>query len=166
MPVAAIVMLGRAPHADPFSSTSAQDRAAVEHALVTTETMEFAERAVTTLSGGERARVALARALATQAPVLLADEPTAALDPRHQLTVMELLRAAAHAGNAILAIMHDLSLAARFADRVLVMDHGVLVADGSSAEALTPERLATVFGIEATTVDVGDKRVPIASRAL
>jgi iron complex transport system ATP-binding protein len=62
--------------------------------------------------------------------------------------------------------MHDLSLAARFADRVLVMDHGVLVADGSSAEALTPERLATVFGIEATTVDVGDKRVPIASRAL
>jgi iron complex transport system ATP-binding protein len=166
MPVAAIVMLGRAPHADPFSSTSVQDRAAVEHALITTETMEFSERAVTTLSGGERARVALARALATQAPVLLADEPTAALDPRHQLTVMELLRGAAHAGNAILAIMHDLSLAARFADRVLVMDHGALVADGPPAEALTPERLAEVFGIEATTVEVGGKRMPIASRAL
>jgi iron complex transport system ATP-binding protein len=166
MPVAAIVMLGRAPHADPFSSTSAQDRAAVEHALIATETMEFSERAVTTLSGGERARVALARALATQAPVLLADEPTAALDPRHQLTVMELLRDAAHAGNAILAIMHDLSLAARFADRVLVMDRGVLVADGPPAEALTPERLAKVFGIEATTVEVGDRRVPIATRAL
>jgi iron complex transport system ATP-binding protein len=166
MPVAAIVMLGRAPHADPFSSTSPQDRAAVERALITTETMEFSGRAVTTLSGGERARVALARALATQAPVLLADEPTAALDPRHQLTVMELLRAAAHAGNAILAIMHDLSLAARFADRVLVMDHGALVANGPPAEALTPERLAKVFGIEATTVEVGDRRVPIATRAL
>ena len=166
MPVAAIVMLGRAPHADPFSSTSAQDRAAVEQALVTTETMEFAERAVTTLSGGERARVALARALATQAPVLLADEPTAALDPRHQLTVMGLLHNAARAGNAILAIMHDLSLAARFADRVLVVDHGALVADGSPDEALSPERLAEVFGIEATTVEVGDKRVPIASRAI
>jgi iron complex transport system ATP-binding protein len=166
MPVAAIVMLGRAPHTDPFASTSAQDRAAVEHALVTTETMEFAERAVTTLSGGERARVALARALATQAPVLLADEPTAALDPRHQLTVMGLLHDAARAGNAILAIMHDLSLAARFADRVLVMDHGALVADGSAGEALSPERLAKVFGIEATTVEVGDKRVPIASRAI
>jgi iron complex transport system ATP-binding protein len=138
----------------------------VEHALITTETMEFSERAVTTLSGGERARVALARALATQAPVLLADEPTAALDPRHQLTVMELLRDAAHAGNAILAIMHDLSLAARFADRVLVMDHGTLVADGPPAEALSSERLAEVFGIEATTVEVGDKRVPIASRAI
>ncbi len=166
MPVAAIVMLGRAPHADPFSSASAQDRAAVERALITTETMEFAERAVTTLSGGERARVALARALATQAPVLLADEPTAALDPRHQLTVMELLRSAARAGNATLAIMHDLSLAARFADRVLVMDRGALVADDPPAEALAPERLAAVFGIEATTVEVGDKRVPIASRAI
>jgi iron complex transport system ATP-binding protein len=121
---------------------------------------------VTTLSGGERARVALARALATQAPVLLADEPTAALDPRHQLTVMELLRDAARGGNAILAIMHDLSLAARFADRVLVMDHGALVADGPPAEALAPERLAAVFGIEAQFAELGGKRVPIALRAL
>jgi iron complex transport system ATP-binding protein len=121
---------------------------------------------VTTLSGGERARVALARALATHAPLLLADEPTAALDPRHQLTVMELLGNAARSGNAILAVMHDLSLAARFADRVLVVDHGALVADGPPAEALTPERLARVFGIEATTVTVDGKSVPIASRAL
>jgi iron complex transport system ATP-binding protein len=166
MSVAAIVMLGRAPHADPFSSTSADDRAAVEHALAMTETEAFADRAVTTLSGGERARVALARALATQAPVLLADEPTASLDPRHQLTVMELLRTAARAGNAILAIMHDLTLAARFADRVLVMDRGALVADGSPSQALAPERLAAVFGIEAVIVEVDNKRVPVAGRAL
>ena len=166
MPVASIVMLGRAPHADPFSSTTPEDRAAVAHALATTETDVFADRPVTTLSGGEKARVALARALATQAPVLLADEPTAALDPRHQLVVMELLRAAARGGNAILAILHDLTLAARFADRVLVMNEGRIVADSTPGEALAAERLAAVFGIEVATVTVGDKHVPIAGRAL
>jgi iron complex transport system ATP-binding protein len=166
MTVESIVALGRAPHADAFSSTSPDDRAAVAHALAMTETEVFAQRAVTTLSGGEKARVALARALATQAPVLLADEPTAALDPRHQLIVMELLRTAAHSGNAILAITHDLTLAARFADRVLVMNEGRIVADDAPADALTPERLAAVFGIEAATIEVGNKRVPIAGRAL
>jgi len=166
MSVAAIVMLGRAPHGDALSGATPDDRAALAEALAVTETRGFAERAVTTLSGGEKARVALARALATRAPVLLADEPTAALDPRHQLVVMELLRNAARNGNAILAIMHDLTLAARFADRVLVMNEGRIVAEGPPAEALAPERLASVFGVESVTVTVGDKRVPIAGRAL
>ena len=166
MGVEAIVMLGRTPHGDGFSAVTPDDRAAVANALAVTETEGFAERAVTTLSGGEKARVALARALATQAPVLLADEPTAALDPRHQLVVMELLREAARNGNAILAIMHDLTLAARFADRVLVMSEGKIVAEGPPAEALTPDQLASVFGVEGVTVLIGDKRVPIARRAL
>jgi iron complex transport system ATP-binding protein len=166
MSVESIVMLGRAPHADAYSSATPEDRAAVVRALATTETQGFAERAVTTLSGGEKARVALARALATQAPVLLADEPTAALDPRHQLTVMDLLQQAAHAGGAVLAIMHDLTLASRFADRIVVMDRGAIVADAGPAEALSSERLAAVFGIEATTVQVDNKSVPIAGRAL
>jgi iron complex transport system ATP-binding protein len=166
MNVESIVMLGRAPHADAFSDATPHDRAAVAHALAVTETQGFAERPVTTLSGGEKARVALARALATQAQVLLADEPTAALDPRHQLVVMELLHSAARNGNAILAIMHDLTLAARFADRVLVMNEGRIVAEGPPAEALASELLASVFGVEAVTVPVGDKLVPIAGRAL
>jgi iron complex transport system ATP-binding protein len=166
MSVESIVMLGRAPHGDPFSSTSPEDRSAVARALATTETLVFAQRAVTTLSGGEKARVALARALATQAPVLLADEPTASLDPRHQLVVMELLRAAARDGNAIFAIVHDLTLAARFADRVLVMDRGRIVAEGPPEDALTIDRLAAVFGIDAAIVAIGDKHVPIAGRAL
>ena len=164
--VAEVVALGRAPHADPFSRTTEADRAAVRHALAATEIEALAQRSVTTLSGGERARVALARAFATEAAVLLADEPTVSLDPRHQLTVMSLLRDAARRGVAVLAVAHDLALAARFADRVLVMERGRLVADAPPGEALSVERIAAVFGVDAVMVDAGDVMVPLARRAL
>jgi iron complex transport system ATP-binding protein len=166
MPVAAIVALGREPHSDPFARATEADRAAVAHALAATGTEAFAARIVTTLSGGERARVALARALATEAPLLLADEPTAALDPRHQLVVMDLLRDAAHKGNAVLAIMHDLTLAARFADRVIVMERGRLVADDVPGVALAAERVASVFGVDITTIELDGAQVPLPHRAL
>jgi len=161
MPVAAIVALGRLPHADPYSGLTAGDRAAVTEAMEATGVTAFADRMVTTLSGGERARVALARALATQAPVLLADEPTVSLDPRHQLVVMDLLRRASRDG-AVLTVVHDLTLAARFCDRVLIMESGTIAFDGSADDALSPQRIAAVFGVDAVTVDTGEGRVPIA----
>jgi iron complex transport system ATP-binding protein len=164
--VADVVALGRHPHADPLGRVSDADRAAVAEALDMTETRALAARPVTTLSGGERARVALARALATQAAVLLADEPTVSLDPRHQLTVMNLLREAARAGGAVLAVVHDLALAARFAGRVLVMDRGRIVADAQPAQALTAARIAAVFGVEVAIVDAGDGPVPVARRPI
>ena len=164
--VAAIVALGRHPHADAFVSLSDEDRAAVGRALSATAIEAWAGREVTTLSGGERARVALARALATQARVLLADEPTMSLDPRHQLLVMELLARVAREGGAVLAIVHDLGLAARYAGRVLMMERGRLVADGTPREVLTPERIAAVFAVEAFIMETAVGPTPILERPI
>jgi len=166
MAVAAVVALGRHPHADAFSPLSDADRAAVSRALAATAVEPLAARPVTTLSGGERARVALARALATEAPILLADEPTMSLDPRHQLVVMDLLARAAYDGGAVLAIVHDLALAARFADRVVMMDRGRLVADGAARDVLDPERIAAVFGVDAVITDSAVGPIPILRRPL
>jgi len=150
LPARDIVALGRYPHGatDP-ARLSPRDAEAVLRAMQAVDVMEFSDRRVTELSGGERSRVALARALAVEAPVILADEPTASLDPRHQIDVMKNLRATADKGVLVIVVTHDLGLAARFADHVLVLREGRLVSQGAPAEALSEQVMADVFRISA-----------------
>lgn len=133
-------------------------------ALVDVEADHLADRGVAEMSGGERARVLLARALTTEAAALLVDEPIAGLDPEAQLMVLELLRKRVDGGQAVLASLHDLPLAARFADRVVVLDHGRVVADGAPLDALTPDVLRQVFGLSARWVDGPDGPLLSAGR--
>ena len=150
LPARDIVALGRYPHGvtDPARLTP-KDSDAVLRAMQATDVVEFSDRRVTELSGGERSRVALARVLAVEAPVILADEPTASLDPRHQIDVMKNLRTAADNGVLVIVVTHDLGLAARFADHALVLSEGRLVSQGAPGEALSEQVMANVFRIKA-----------------
>ena len=149
LPVESVVALGRLPHGEEPDRLPKPGREAVAAALLSVGLQGFETRPAAALSGGERARMLLARALATQAPALLADEPVAALDPRHQLIVLDVLKAHAHAGATVVAILHDLNLAARFADRIVLLNQGKLEASGSPEAVLTEARLASSFGIRA-----------------
>ena len=150
LPARDVVALGRYPHGatDP-ARLSPRDAEAVLRAMQVADVMEFRERPVTELSGGERSRVALARVLAVEAPVILADEPMASLDPRHQIDVMKSLRAVADTGTLVIVVTHDLGLAARFADTVTVLSEGHLASQGPPAQALSDQVMADVFRISA-----------------
>jgi iron complex transport system ATP-binding protein len=150
LPARDIVALGRIPHGatDP-ARLAAKDADAVLRAMQATDVIGLGERRVTELSGGERSRIALARVLAVEAPVMLADEPTASLDPRYQIDVMTNLRNAADGGMLVIVVTHDLGLAARFADTVLVLSEGRLVSTGAPTEALSEKVMNDVFRISA-----------------
>ncbi|MGI5454268.1 heme ABC transporter ATP-binding protein [Streptomyces sp. CA-249302] len=136
-----VVRMGRAPHA----TSPAEDDLAVVQAMSATEVTPFARRPFSALSGGERARVALARVLAQQAPLLLLDEPTAALDLKHQELVLRLCRERARQGDGVVVVLHDLGLAAAYAHRVAMLCAGRVAAEGPPAEVFTESRLSEVY---------------------
>jgi iron complex transport system ATP-binding protein len=147
MPVRDVVMLGRGPHRGGVGGPTKADDAAVDRAMRAASVDGLVDRDALQLSAGERARVLLARALAVEAGILLVDEPAAALDPLHQLEVMDLLQRQAREGVAVLAVIHDLAMAARYMDRLVLMGKGRVIADGPPAEVLTEAAVRSAFGV-------------------
>ncbi len=145
----AVVALGRLPHQPPGAGESAADTQAIDAALAAMDVTHLAPRPVLEMSGGERARVLVARALAQEPSVLLADEPAAGLDPAHQLALFAHFAALAGAGRTVVVALHDLSLAARFCHRIVLMHGGRVVATGTPQDVLTAQHLAAVYRIDA-----------------
>jgi iron complex transport system ATP-binding protein len=143
MRVDALVALGRLPH----RASPSRDVQAVERAMAAADIVHLRARTVAQISGGERMRVLLARALAVEGDLLLADEPTAALDPLHQLQAMELLRASVAQGRGVVVVLHDLALAMRFCDRLVLLGEGGVLAEGPPAAVLTDANIARAYGV-------------------
>ncbi|GMR12501.1 MAG: heme ABC transporter ATP-binding protein [Gemmatimonadota bacterium] len=146
MTVRELVSMGRYPHLGPFRPEGDEDRAAVSDALERCDAAQLAPRYVSTLSGGEFQRVRIARALAQNPRSLALDEPTASLDIRHEMSILQLLRESADSGLTVLLITHHLNLAARFADRMLLLSEGSVAAQGSPEEVLREGVLGEVYG--------------------
>jgi iron complex transport system ATP-binding protein len=157
--------MGRAPHLRLLQQEGAADFAIARRAMLATETWDLAERPVGELSGGERQRVVVARALAQETPVLLLDEPTAHLDIGHQGGVLELMRGLAGGGKAVLAVVHDLSLAAHYCDRLVVLKAGRVVAAGTPGDVLRPALLREVYGVPVAVVPHPQTGRPVVAPA-
>mgnify|MGYP003644030702 FL=1 len=160
--VSEVVAMGRSPWAR--SLESRDDVAVVNEALEVTDVAHLGDRRYTTLSGGEKARVSLARVLAQHTPVVFLDEPTAALDLRHQEDVMRVARSMAEDGRAVVVVLHDLSLAGAYSDRLALIAHGALDAIGTPSEVLTAERVERVYGLAVELRDVGGHPVVVPRR--
>lgn len=150
-----LVAMGRNPHLGPFRPEGDEDRRQIERALAMTDLASLADRPIPELSAGEWRRALIARALAQETPGLLLDEPTANLDIAHQLELLELLRNLTREGRAVLTALHDLSLASRYCDRLLVLSGGRIAAEGPPRAVLTEAHLAEFFGIRAKVRETG-----------
>ena len=148
-----LVEMGRTPYVPRFGAMDEADHDAVQRAMERTEVVEFADRAVTEISGGERSRVLLARALAQETPLLLLDEPTASLDPNHRLRTFETVSALVREGRSAVAAIHDLDTAARYCDRIVVVAGGGIIADGPPESVLTTPTLRRAFDVDAVVTD-------------
>ncbi|HAE93732.1 MAG TPA: ABC transporter ATP-binding protein [Hyphomonas atlantica] len=144
-----VVSLGRFSHGAPLGRLKGLDAEAVDRALQACGLSDLATRKTNTLSGGELARVHCARAFAAEAPLLIADEPIAALDPRQQFRILDLIKSYVDHGGGALVVLHDIQLAARYASRMIWMKDGKIVADGPPADTLTPDRLKDIYGVTA-----------------
>lgn len=147
-----VVLLGRTPHMSLLGGPAARDVEIARSALTRVDATAFSARKFHELSGGERQRVLLARAIAQDPQLLLLDEPTNHLDIRAQLHTLALIRSLADEGVAVVAALHDLTLAARYADQVIVIDHGRVVASGTPTDTLTPDLLQLVYGVRADVI--------------
>ncbi|WP_287977162.1 ABC transporter ATP-binding protein [Sphingomonas sp.] len=156
-----LVALGRLPYRARFAAPSQDDRAAIAAAMAATETGDLSDRPVASLSGGERARVLLARVLAGRPRWLLADEPLASLDPAHQIDLLDRLRGLAAEGVGVAVVLHDLAQAARIADDVVLMRDGRVAAAGTAAEILSPEMIAAVFDVTVARLPESRIVVPV-----
>jgi iron complex transport system ATP-binding protein len=148
-----VVMMGRFPHRGRFARETVEDRKAVEGALANTDTWELADRLVTQVSGGERQRLVVARALAQQTPLLLLDEATAAMDVHRKVDAFDLLARLNASGTTVLAVMHDLNLAALYCERLLFLRDGAVFADGPTREVFSSDTIRAVYD---TPVEVAE----------
>ncbi len=159
-----VVLMGRMPHQRLFGFESATDLAIAQHALAEVGIEDLADRPIDALSGGERQLVLFARALAQQPEWLLLDEPTAFLDLRHRIDVLRVVRNFAGRGGGALVVSHDIGLAARICDRIVVLAAGRVLADGTPREVLTPDLIKAGFGMEAHILDAPDGRPIVVPR--
>lgn len=162
--VEVLVALGRLPHQGRWRALSDADRQAVTQAMEACDILDFRHRPVEQLSGGERSRVLLARAMAGEPDILLADEPINGLDPGHAIDVMDRLSVLAQSGKSIVVVMHDLTLAARYCNRLVLLHETAIAAEGAAKAVLTAENLARCYGVRAFhgMAENGAVIVPIA----
>jgi iron complex transport system ATP-binding protein len=158
-----VVLLGRLPHRPVFAGASASDLRHAREAMERMDVLGFARRAFNALSGGEQARVLIARMLAQQPGVYIADEPVNGLDPAHQIALMQILQGVVAEGRSVFVSLHDLTLASRWCDRLLLLHEGRLVADGTPQAVLDRTRLAEVYGIRAEGVVIDGRPAMVPS---